>query len=316
MSSVSLCGSADGALVDPRVERLKRSETLSPLASSVPIPPPKDAYTLRVGLKRAPSYGAVKQVAKVDRQKEKEAATMAPVMTEARQPRHERKLSSGSHISSDEEEKSRSKRVKKSKTTSSRSSTSPVPSSPISVVMGNGGDTAPSSPVDRTPLQKTPPNTRGKTSTTEVVESKNVGAKVVLSPRKLNPKSSSNRPSTRPLPMNLQRNPSMFGAELPPLPTIESSSGPATDVGGGKGKSLLGEKIRSSVPAKSKLKSPSSSPDSPTTRTLRRVKRLDLGFGFGLGARKIEFGNSDAKTDQENKKAGNRNMLESAIHLA
>ena len=281
-----------------------------------PIPPPKDAYgyALRGGLKRAPSYGAVKQEAKVDCQRKKEAAavSMMEVVKEAKAPRHERKISSGSHVSSDEEEKSRSKRVKKLRTTPSRSSSSPVPSSPISVVMGS--DTAPSSP-------RTPAKAREKASVVGVAESKNVEAS---SPRKLKAKAPSNRPSTRPVPMNLQRNPSMFGAELPPLPTVESLSGrPVTvvDVGGGKGKSKVGERVVKSLnpvlPAKAKVKSPpSSSPESPTTRTLRRVKRLDLGFGFGLGARKIEFGGLDGKGEQEGKKAGSRNMLESAIQLA
>jgi hypothetical protein len=51
---------------------------------------------------------------------------------------------------------------------------------------------------------------------------------------------------------------------------------------------------------------------------LRRVRRLDLGFGFGLGARKIEFGSPGGEADHEKRKRGTGNVpreLGSAIHL-
>ena len=127
----------------------------------------------------------------------------------------------------------------------------------------------------------------------------------------------------------------MFGGELPLLPVVDSLCEPTTTMtttlgmGEGFGKRKEGEmplkkdKVRPSSPvsplaSKSGLKSPTVSPGSPGTRTLRRVRRLDLGHGFGLGARKIEFGSPGGEADHENRKPGTRNVmqgLESAIQL-
>ena len=360
MSSISFCDSADGALIDPRVQRLKRSETYhaEPLsaATSAPIPPPKDRYFLRGNLKRAPSYGAVKQEAKLQHQRKKDTDNLspssAPVTMDANQPRHERKFSSGSHISSDEEEKVRSKkRVKKLKTTSGRISSSPVPSSPTSAssssdAIGNGTDTALSPPIVRVLTEKklpSVPRIRSKSpkSTSIVpgaIESRRIlrsnlnlsrgdeacmkevamasnNTKAVSSPTNLKSKASSNRPSTRPVPMNLQRNPSMFGEELPMLPKLGVVEGIGKSKGGET--SVKKDTIRSPVPvspvaSKCAVKSPTPSSGSPASRTLRRVKRLDLGLGFGLGARKIEFGKDDTK---EPGKGNVPQGLESAIQL-
>ena len=367
MSSLSLCDSADGALVDPRVQRLKRShshrvEPPSPAPVSAPIPPPKDGYTLRAHLKRAPSYGAVKQEAKLERQRKKDAAVSpsASVTTDVKQLRHERKLSTGSNISSDEEEISRSKRVKKLKTTSLRGSSSPAPSSPTSNssssnAMGNWTDTASSSPFG-TPSEKKLPSVlemRAKTPKSTIpdvigsrrvtrsnlnlnkgkeADMKNVAnvsktTKTSSLPTSMKSKASPNRPSGRSLPMNLQRNPSMFGEELPQLPvvveTVPTTSGIGERIGQTGETSLKKDRIRSPSPvsplaSKSSVKSPTLSSGSPGTRTLRRVKRLDLGLGFGLGARKIEFGGPGGEADHETKKPGKGNVLqglESAIQL-
>ena len=357
MSSLSMCDSAD-ALVDPRVQRLKRSqshyvEPISPSPTSAPIPPPKDGYVPRSNLKRAPSYGAVKQEAKLERQRKKDATVpaSASVMTDTKQPRHERKISTD--VSSDEEERTRSKCVKKLKTTPSRSSSSPAPSSPIT-----DSSTAPSSPFHNNPSEKTlPSKIRSKTpksttsTTTGAVESRRITrsnlnpcskgddvqmkdvtkpsktTKAPSSPTNVRSKVSPNRPSSRPVPMNLQRNPSMFGEELPQLPVVDKFVATTLGLGERIGKNKSGETslkkdgIRSSSPvsplaSKSCLKSPTPtpSPSSPATRTLRRVRRLDLGLGFGLGARKIEFGTPS----EETKKPGTGvalQGLESAIQL-
>ena len=357
MSTLSMCDSADGALVDPRVQRLKRSqshcvEPISLASAPAPIPPPKDGYALRPNLKRAPSYGALKQEAKLERQRKKDATVpaSAPVMTDTKQPRHERKISTD--ISSDEEERTRSKWVKKLKTTPLRSSSSPAPSSPIT-----DSSTAPSSPFDNSSSEKTV-KTRAKTpksitsAITGAVESRRITrsnlnqfskgnevdmkdatkpsktTKAPSSPTNVRSKASPNRPSTRPLAMNLQRNPSMFGEELPQLPVVDNFAATTLGLGEKIGKSKSGEtslkkdRIRPSSPvsplaSKTSLKSPTPSPTSPGTRTLRRVRRLDLGLGFGLGARKIEFG-TPGEAGHETKKPGTGNALqglESAIQL-
>ncbi|PPQ76238.1 hypothetical protein CVT26_008146, partial [Gymnopilus dilepis] len=239
--------SSDGMLVDPRVQRIRRSESFS--SSTPPAPPPKDVLPppppppQRAGYKRAPSYGKLA----LEAREEAKAADRV----------HERKLS-GSYPSSDEEEKARSRRAKKIKTKTAVgvpaavAMGSPVSSPPASSVPSSpaarlGTDTVPSSPV----VSKAPvPPAKDKLLMSPKIKAKS-GVEVKSSPKPLkSSKASSNSHKTeasktgkasdkatakdkdahasvvrpRPAPMNLQRNPSMFGAELPHLRNSNSNA--------------------------------------------------------------------------------------------
>ncbi|KIM40509.1 hypothetical protein M413DRAFT_162973 [Hebeloma cylindrosporum] len=312
ISSGSLFSSSSGGmpLSDPRLQRVRRSDSL---CSGPPAPPPKD-YLPSSGFKRAPSYGALAQEAK----QERSAATA--------EHKHVRQLS-GSYPSSDEEEKARTRRAKKMRTKTSGATpstpsvvASPPPSLPPSPMIA----TAPSSPVV---VRSKPPVPPAKDKGSPKVKSPGMAsctdANALKSPKPSNEvkksgihkKSSSNssnkadggktgktennkathphHPSTR-APMNLQRNPSMFGPELPHLRNNNNNAG------------LTSPKLRSPSPVVrdlspayemgSPLSSPLmaspvlSSPTSPKIKTLRRVRRL-------APARRISFGSLAAPGD-------------------
>ncbi|KAH9481581.1 hypothetical protein JR316_0006108 [Psilocybe cubensis] len=242
LSSGSLLSTSSNgmSLADPRIQRVRRSDSF---CSGPPAPPPKDTPTLqRAGFKRAPSYGALAQEAR------QEAMAAERV--------HARKLS-GSYPSSDEEEKARTTRAKKAKTKVGAAVVSaPVPPSPSVVSPPSSAPpspgTAPSSPVAvKTPTGATKPKLASaipKPRLKGVAALAKEGEGAVKSPKanKLSSPASINKadgsasksktgkvdnkdnltlqdnkakshPRARPPPMNLQRNPSMFGAELPPL---------------------------------------------------------------------------------------------------
>ena len=266
------------SIPDPRVQRVRQSDSFT----IAPVPPPKDnPPSSSIGIKRAPSYGARAQGVK----KEHTATYRSPI--HVRDP-------SGSYPSSDEEEKVRTTRAKKMKTrvdsivpTSLRTCSPPTRS---------GSDTVPSTPAAKATTLKAKDGVSLKAKSTKVVAGREEESKPPKSP------TPSNRPSnkidagktkenkkSRPLAMNLQRNPSMLGPELPHLHNATKYVPAAPAYGG----TVTPTKMRS--PSPSVLAAPppvvgtvpvldvpqSSTP--PKVKTLRRVRRL-------APARRISFG--------------------------
>jgi transcription factor SPN1 len=270
------------ALPDPRVQRVRRADSFCG-----PAPPPKDIKvvpTLKespsiAGIKRAPSFGALAQEVKRDRHH-----VFGGVL---KGPAGEGEKDLPAYPSSDEEEKIRSKGAKKMRvkevggqdlTISSPPPLTPPPIAslkrtkakpPISRVDGKPKTTSPKSPTPKPKLKSTTKDMLAE------AENKNALAESPLrGPKRV-----------RPAAMNLQRNPSMFGAELPhvrgctsPQPGPESPRArpqacpvPAPCPGSVKAKLTINT-------------NPTSPPGSPQkVKTLRRVRRL-------APARRISFG--------------------------
>ena len=299
-------------LPDPRVQQVRRSDSFCSVA---PVPPPKDnSPSSSIGIKRAPSYGALAQGAK------ERIATY-------RSPAHVRDPS-GSYPSSDEEEKIRTTRAKKMKTktgaidnivpTTPHIGSSPPSSTPSSP---RRSGTVPSTLAAKTPASlavKDRVSPKGKS--TKLATGREERSKTVKSPTPANRPSNKtdggktkDKKESRPLAMNLQRNPSMLGPELPHLRNAAKHASSAPAYGG----TVTPPKIRSpspvvlAVPAPAyggtvtptKIRSPSpavlappspvvatiqvldvpQSSTSPKAKTLRRVRRL-------APARRISFG--------------------------
>jgi transcription factor SPN1 len=292
---------------DPRVQRVRRSDSFYSIA---PVPPPKDNLTSSsIGLKRAPSYGALAQGAKQEH-------TRGP--THIRSP-------SGSYPSSDEEEKIRTTRAKKIKTkTGAVDSVIPTSSSPPSSTPSSprGPDTVPSTPAAKAPTSPIKDRV-SKPKSTKVVADREEKSKTPKSPTPTNGLSnkidgSKKEKESRPLAMNLQRNPSMLGPELPHLcGTKEKKEARSPAMNLERNPSMLGPELPrlrntakhlSSTPyggmvTPTRVRSPSpavltapppvvatiqvlnvpESPTPPKVKTLRRVRRL-------APARRISFG--------------------------
>ncbi|KAJ7261832.1 hypothetical protein B0H12DRAFT_1069432 [Mycena haematopus] len=226
--SISSAGGLPSIAADPRVQRVRRSESFC--GPSMP--------ASRQPVKRAPSYGALAQEAR-DKMSEDDITVPCP--------------------SSDEEEKIRTRRAKKARMRSPSTSSppltpSPAPSPPSSAKRSPGSSgTTPKTVIgeEAGPLKRT---TRKKASV------KAPGSQSVADlPTKLG--------RERPKGMNAKRNPSMFGAELPRLPS--SVQQPETPV--------TAPLLLSAAPP--------FAPEQPEekVRTLRRVRRLPP-------ARRISFG--------------------------
>ncbi|PPR03089.1 hypothetical protein CVT24_012402 [Panaeolus cyanescens] len=280
-----------GLLADPRIQRVRRSDSMS----GAPPPPPKDSSLSVIGFKRAPSYGALRQEARAERMAASpqssapQTPTKMSICTPGHTPTHARNISTGSCASSDEEEKARSKSAKKLRTVAPRSPPpSSTPSSPMVLTtsptprlstrtrpMGNSSmdiDMPPAPPADDLkPKSKLPkPRLKGVaasnengpgTLTSPSAKEKERGSKTKA--HKTTGSSSSTASNVhqdkaegqagkaretkhkaamqagrkdkedgvinkegkkRPVPMNLQRNPSMFGAELPHMPETKHKS--------------------------------------------------------------------------------------------
>ncbi|KAJ7761908.1 hypothetical protein DFH07DRAFT_771228 [Mycena maculata] len=225
--SISSAGGLPPVAADPRVQRVRRSESFC--GPSVPKEP------TRCAVKRAPSYGALAQ----------ESRDKMPMDTDISVP----------CPSSDEEEKIRTRRAKKPRTRSTSASTSsPPPPSPT-----------PSSPSSAT---RSPASSRPKVSacTQELGLSKRT-TKSRASVKAPESQAGADLPKAgreRPKGMDAKRNPSMFGAELPRLPSsLQEPETPATP-------------FLSAAP----LLAP---PPTEKVKTLRRVRRLPP-------ARRISFG--------------------------
>jgi transcription factor SPN1 len=271
------------SIPDPRVQRVKRSDSFS----VAPVPPPKDnPPSSSIGVKRAPSYGALAQGPKQDH-----TATY-------RGPIHVRNPS-GSYPSSDEEEKVRTTRAKKMKTkvdsvvpTTLRTSSPPTSSTPSC----SGSDTVPSTPAAKASTLPAKDRVSPKAKSTKVIAGREEESKTPKSP------TPTNRPSnkidagktrenkkSRPLAMNLQRNPSMLGPELPHLHSTTKYVSATPAYGG----TVTPTKIRSPSPAVLAAPPPvvgtipvldvHQSPTPSKVKTLRRVRRLPP-------ARRISFG--------------------------
>ena len=306
------------SLLDPRVQRVRRSDSFSSVA---PAPPPKDSFpSSSIGIKRAPSYGALVQGAKQEYTVNHEGLT------------HVRKLS-GSYPSSDEEEKIRTTRAKKMKIKKSAVDSvvpttlhvdSPPPSSTPS--SPRGSDTMPSTPAAKAPALPAKDRVSPKAKPMNVAAGREERSKTPKSP------TSPNRPSnkigsgktkdqkeSKPRAMNLQRNPSMLGPELPHLRDA-ANHGSVPSI---YGRMVTPTKIRSPSPAVMASPSPviptiqvvdvPQSPTLPKVKTLRRVRRL-------APARRISFGSltpgDEADADGEGETGGTSRGLSGCLGSA
>ncbi|KAJ7364174.1 hypothetical protein DFH08DRAFT_267798 [Mycena albidolilacea] len=236
--SLSSAGGLPPIAADPRVQRVRRSESFC--GPSMP--------TSRQPVKRAPSYGALAQEA---RDKMPGDDITAP------------------YPSSDEEEKFRSRRAKKARVRSP-SISSPPPLSP-------SPEASPISPAARSPSSSrdTP-----KTMSPEAPGPVKRTTRKKASTRASEPQSvtdlSTKLSRERPKGMNVKRNPSMFGAELPRL------SAPATPV---------------TTPLVLSSAAPLLVPQAmEKVKTLRRVRRL-------APARRISFGSLIAPVGEDGHEA-------------
>lgn len=286
-----------GVIPVPRVQHI-RSESASMAA---PPPPPKDHVKPIRNLKRAPSYGAIAQGVRLEHKAS---------------PDNRERRDSGSYPSSDEEEKRRNKQAKKQRTktppTPSRISSSaarevstppPVPEKDRTYIRGRGKTAA---PVQDENVQSPAPASSPKTKKAAAAEGLKKGG------------------LKRPSGMNLKRNPSMFGPELPKpakAPVQEIPASPVRPRGGLMGLLSASKRPRSPSPVVAPLSPLSLSPSaaivpdtplspSPKLKTLRRVKRLAPG-------RRISFGSLMSGVDDvdANEEADQRSCLGSAFQL-
>ncbi|KAJ3529875.1 hypothetical protein NMY22_g8815 [Coprinellus aureogranulatus] len=302
-SSMSIISDrSTGVIPVPRVQRI-RSESVSMAAPPVP---PKDRVKRSSPLKRAPSYGAVAQEAR------REKRRASPETPDARERRD-----SGSYPSSDEEEKLRTKQAKKQRT-----KTPPTPCRDTSSAARDLATPPPPVPEkDRTYI-------RGRGKTSSPVQDENVQTPIPTSSpktKKVSAGEGNKKPSTkRPNAMNLQRNPSIFGPELPKPakpPVQEIPASPVRPRGGLMGLLSPSKRVRSPSPVGAPLSPLSLSPSaaivpdtplspSPKLKTLRRVKRLAPG-------RRISFGSLIGGGDDADSSVGGdqRSCLGSAFQL-
>ncbi|KAJ7475972.1 hypothetical protein FB451DRAFT_263993 [Mycena latifolia] len=224
--SLSSAGGLPPIAADPRVQRVRRSESFCG-----PSAPKESISSSRHAIKRAPSYGALAQESRDKIPEDLDISIPCP--------------------SSDEEEKIRTRRAKKPRMRSTSTSTSSPPPSPSTV-----SSSPAHSPVSSTETRCTEESgmpkrtTKGKASL-KAAESR--PAANLSKPRRERPK------------MNVKRNPSMFGAELPRLPpSVQQPETPAM------------APVLTSAP----LLAPVAT---EKVKTLRRVRRLPP-------ARRISFG--------------------------
>jgi transcription factor SPN1 len=258
-SSLSM-GSGD-ALADPRVQRVKRSDSFC-----APIPPPKDIKPVTplkestVGIKRPPSFGTLAQEARRDMQ---QSANVPEAIKDSSYP------------SSDEEEKIRSKSAKKLKVKEPASADKKAktklkePASP---------DRKARAGSPRSPQPKVPPGVP-----TEAPAEAAVGTKCTK--------------RVRPGAMNLQRNPSIFGPELPHLRSVSPAQSPRARIP----TSPVAMPAPITSPVLQKLSaSPELAPATPPKgKTLRRVQRLALGRRISFGSLVSPPEDADAESDDE-----------------
>jgi len=234
----SLSSSSDiyaSSALNPRVQRIKRSETFS---GSAPCSPRS--------LKRAPSFGASSR-------NSMESVTMS--------------IDRDSDVTSDEEEKVRSKKAKKART-KAPSPTQLSPSFPL---------TSPAKVVNRPTATAKTPSSRA--------------SKAAPYPATKPSKTSSVQSSTKPR-MTLERNPSMLGPELPnPQPTLPLPATLRSTRNSGRQLPKSPDLPRGSpMCASPATRIPTlSSPQTPGTKSLKRTK-ASIPTSRRPPARKISFG--------------------------
>ncbi|PFH53170.1 hypothetical protein AMATHDRAFT_73710 [Amanita thiersii Skay4041] len=247
--------------------------------------PPKDLKSSKLGMKRAPSFGAAAQGIRRDKWIEHVVL-------------HQRRDSvTSSCPSSDEEEKLRAAQVKKQKVRSS------ITSTPNGNANSEASKTQPSIKSSRfdTPQKKA---TNGHTLSTPIITSSGAGLNGVSNTTKKVRVSNTSGDSrsgnaNKRLPMNVQRNPSILGGELPPLTPLSreqndiltplkhadpdlTETQPATPI--------LTPPLSPECPLSpaSRLLSPTQPTPSPSEpqklKTLRRVKRRALGRRISFGS--------------------------------
>lgn len=234
--------SSSGAAVDPRVQRIRRSDSY---CGEVPI---IDATSgKRQTLKRAPSFGASSLQSKTKKDKERKELGVGRASPD---------------LSSDEEEKVRSRSAKKPRVGSLNKIVAPPSPSPVVKSPRVKERTPKAKPTSTPKTAKPAPPSDAKPKSSSKTPS--TAKATPVSPRR----STRNTPTptpvdTQPKPRqraNLQRNPSIFGAPLPQPPSAQESR----------------------IPAPSPMQI-----SSPAQKTLRRTKPRPTGFGL---ARKISFG--------------------------
>ncbi|KAF5342448.1 hypothetical protein D9611_001631 [Ephemerocybe angulata] len=307
ISSMSIISdlSSGIAIPDPRVQRIRRSDSFS---MGAPPPPSKDRIKPGSALKRAPSYGAMAQ--------EKKRGYVASHEGHVRRD-------SGSYPSSDEEEKKRSKHAKKQRTKT-------PPTAPQSPVAAPTTPSSASSPPRNVKASAKPPPVPEKDRTfirgrKVVTPPQDENTRVPVSPGKVKKVAKVEGAVKRPADkrpgggMNLQRNPSMFGPELPKPPRAPVQSIPMSPARA-RGFFIAPKVARSPSPAQATPLSPLSLspaahivPDtpmspSPQTKTLRRVKRLGP-------ARRISFGSLIGGEDDGGRGESERSCLGTAFQL-
>jgi transcription factor SPN1 len=260
-SASSLSMSSGDALPDPRVQRVKRSESFC-----APVPPPKDIKVSpplkesAAGIKRPPSFGTLAQEAK-------RGIQHAVDVHDA--------IKDSSYPSSDEEEKIRSKGAKKMKVKEPASADKKM---------------KPKSKEPASPDRKV--KAANSRSPKLASLSKEASADAAVSAK--------GTKRVRPGAMNLQRNPSMFGAELPHLrspPVVSPPQSPRARV-------PTSPAARPGLITSPVLQKLSASPDmGPVTphkgKTLRRVQRLALGRRISFGSLIGPGEDADAESDEE-----------------
>ncbi|KAF5382160.1 hypothetical protein D9615_004412 [Tricholomella constricta] len=293
-SSISMMSSNGGAaLSDPRVQRVRRSDSFY-----APVPPPKDLKLApsihkenlkdspsTAGMKRAPSFGAIAQEARRDRH----------IFGGALNNAGKEIKDSSAYPSSDEEEKIRSKGAKKMRVKDfgglapAVSLSTGTPSSPPSLAGSNKRTrktpgTAPACLDCKPPASPKSPTPKSKKKS-GVLTSRDLVAETDAKPAGV-PAPAKERRKPRPTVMNLQRNPSMFGAELPHLSAPSSPPAPIPEA---RSRLLSSPAHFGRLAESVRVASPEPSPTSvsgalPKVKTLRRVQRLTLGRRISFGS--------------------------------
>ncbi|KAF8071881.1 hypothetical protein FPV67DRAFT_903325 [Lyophyllum atratum] len=315
-SSMSMMSSNGGAaLSDPRLQRIRRAESFC-----APAPPPKDIKLsplkykenskdspVTAGVKRAPSFGALAQESRRDRHVFGGALNTSP--------QADRKDAS-IYPSSDEEEKLRTKGAKKMRVKNLEGlapaatvSTGTPPNSPPSTLAGSP-QRIKTKAQGTTPTWldcKPPMNPKVLTAKPK----KRSGVTKDLPEVKQTVETAKEQRKTRSTPMSLQRNPSIFGAELPHLRGASSSPTPVVEPARSRVRSSPAAHLGRSaypVPEPVRVVSPVASPTSALgspqkVKTLRRVQRLALGRRISFGSLVAPGEDADGEAEDEDEDA-------------
>ncbi|KAG6900617.1 hypothetical protein C0993_007840 [Termitomyces sp. T159_Od127] len=295
-SSISI--SSGLGCADPRVHRVRKSESFYNTAKDIRLVPSTRKENLEssplAGAKRAPSFGALAQEVRRDRH-------VSGGISSAHPAHPGDNKDSLAYPSSDEEEKIRAKGAKKMRVKEAGRPALPLsvntgtpPNTPPTVSLKKGRSkvpaTAPSclpckslaaaSPKSPTPKVKKSCGISRDTPSVNVENKSSHSAAVTT-------KEATRKPLATP--MSLKRNPSIFGAELPPLASeplyAHSHASPASS---GR---LFSETRMSPVPE--------TPPSVQRPKTLRRVRRVALGRRISFGSLRVPGEDADVEGDDE-----------------